>query len=84
MYNQSHNSVYDYLNCFYQLSSHLYTVSAILKEYLLTNTLHLIEAVLGKNIHKKGEGEKDKNSHVWCFLGLPKRILLEILGKISF
>lgn len=46
--------------------------------------LHLIQAILGKNVHKKGEREKDKNDHVWCFLGLPKITLLEIVEKSFF
>jgi len=71
------------MNCS-SVSSHLCTVSAILREYLLTDTLLLIEAILGKNVHKKMQGEKDKNGCGWCFLGLPKITLLEIVGKISF
>lgn len=62
MYNQSHNFACGGLNCFHQLlfpEFTSFTVSAILREYLLTATLHLVETVLVKNVHRGVKGEKE-------------------------
>lgn len=62
MYNQSHNFAYDDLNCFHELLFPVFTsfaVSAILRECLISATLHLVENVLVKDVHRKVKGGKE-------------------------
>lgn len=63
MYNQSHSFAYDGLNCFHELLFPEFTsfaVSAVLREYLLIATPHLMETALVKNVHRKVKGEKEQ------------------------